>query len=66
MCLFIEPGRPGEQAAAPSPSTRSPRLKGAGRYRHRMRPFTAIVVAGLLVLIVGAFVAKLMVTGLTP
>jgi hypothetical protein len=31
-----------------------------------MRPFTAIVVIGLLVLIVGAFAAKLIATGLTP
>jgi hypothetical protein len=31
-----------------------------------MRPFTAIVVIGLLVLIAGAFVAKLVATGLTP
>ena len=31
-----------------------------------MRPFTAIVVIGILALIVGAFVAKLVVTGLTP
>jgi hypothetical protein len=31
-----------------------------------MRPFTAIVVIGLLVIIVGAFVAKLVSTGLTP
>jgi len=31
-----------------------------------MRPFTAIVVIGLLVLILGAFVIKLVVTGLTP
>jgi hypothetical protein len=35
-------------------------------YRHPMRPFTAIVVIGLLVIIVGAFVAKLVSTGLTP
>jgi hypothetical protein len=31
-----------------------------------MRPFTAIAVIGLLVLIIGAFVAKLVSTGLTP
>ena len=31
-----------------------------------MRPFTAIVVIGLLDLIVGACVAKLISTGLTP
>lgn len=31
-----------------------------------MRPFTAIVVIGLLILIIGAFVAKLIATGLTP
>jgi hypothetical protein len=31
-----------------------------------MRPFTAIVVIGLVVLIVGAFAIKLAVTGLTP
>lgn len=39
---------------------------GEHGYRHHMRPFTAIVVVGLLVLIVGAFVAKLVATGLTP
>ena len=41
-------------------------LAGEHGYRHQMRPFTAIVVIGLLVLIVGAFVAKLVATGLTP
>lgn len=32
----------------------------------RMRPFTAFVVIGLVILIVGAFVVKLATTGLTP
>ena len=31
-----------------------------------MRPFTTIVIIGLVVLIVGAFVVKLATTGLTP
>jgi hypothetical protein len=36
------------------------------RYRRRMRPFTAIVVIGLIILIIGAFAVKLASTGLTP
>jgi hypothetical protein len=31
-----------------------------------VRPFTTFVVIGLVVLIVGAFVVKLLTTGLTP
>mgnify|MGYP001554539246 CR=1 FL=1 len=31
-----------------------------------MRPFTAIVVIGLIILIIGAFAVKLASTGLTP
>jgi hypothetical protein len=31
-----------------------------------MRPFTTIVVIGLVILIVGAFVVKLATTGLSP
>ncbi len=31
-----------------------------------MRPFTALAVAGLLALIVGAFLLKLLTSGLTP
>jgi len=31
-----------------------------------MRPVTSIVVIGLLVIIVGAFVVKLLTSGLTP
>jgi len=50
----------------PARDTRSSCQTGGERYRHRMRPFTAIVVIGLLILIIGAFVAKLIATGLTP
>ena len=35
-------------------------------FRRAMRPFTAFVVIGLLVLIVVAFVIKLQTTGFTP
>lgn len=39
----------------------------AAHYRRRsMRPVTAIVVIGLLVLIAGAFLFKLVSTGFTP
>ena len=60
MCFVIDPRLPA--ATYPFPA----RLGEPERYRHRMRPFTAIVVIGLLVLIVGAFVVKLIATGLTP
>ena len=66
MCVFIGPRLPAAPHAIPPDKGFSARLTATCRYRHRMRPFTAIVVIGLLVLIVGAFVAKLIGTGLTP
>ena len=66
MCFFIDISLPGTTAMVPARDTRSSCQTGGERYRHRMRPFTAIVVIGLLILIIGAFVAKLIATGLTP
>lgn len=66
MCFFIDSRLPAPTCAFPPSSVLPAHLGDPWRYCHRMRPFTAIVVIGLLVLIVGAFVVKLIATGLTP
>ncbi len=68
MCVLIGARLPASNPAD-SPPTVDERHEDqvtVREYRHPMRPFTAIVVIGLLVIIVGAFVAKLVSTGLTP
>ena len=68
MCILIEGRLPPWNLPDSTPAFAEPGedQATAGGYCEPMRPFTTIVVIGLLVIIVGAFVAKLVSTGLTP